>query len=163
MIDLLRTRRSVRRFAPTPVTAEQVETLLKCAMSAPSAGNEQAWQFVVMDDPQVWEAYLQVNRNTPRGAPMGILVCGDLQAQKYEGYWVQDCSAAVQNLLLAAHAQGLGAVWTTVFPNGVAPIRQLLGLPEHVIPFACVPVGHPKEAPRAEDRYKADRVHRNRW
>lgn len=163
MLETMFSRRSVRKWAPGAVTEEQVQQILHAAMAAPSAGNEQAWQFVVLDDPEVLGEYQNINRNMPKGAPVAILVCSDRSAEKYPGYSVQDCSAATQNLLLAVHALGLGGVWTTVFPDKVAALRNLLGLPEHVVPFACVPFGPVEGAGEPHDRYDPDRVHTNRW
>ena len=162
MLELIMSRRSVRKFQAKPVAEQDITDLLKAAMNAPSAGNEQAWQFVILQGEQ-FDAYLDINRNTPKGAPVGILVCEDRQAEKYQGYAVQDCAAAVENILLAAHAKGLGSVWTAVFPNNVAAVKQLLGLPEHVAPFACLPIGYPDQTVNAADRYDAAKVHRNTW
>ena len=113
-VDALRaitTRRSIRQFTDAPVTAEQVETLLRAAMAAPSAGNQQPWRFVVVRDPRRARASPWRRRTpSPVGrAPLGIVVLADTRENKHPGYWVQDCSAAVENLLLAAHAMGLGA------------------------------------------------------
>ena len=136
-------------------------------MAAPSAGNQQPWCFVVIDDRQTLDAiptfheYAQMLKQ----APLAIAVCAEVRREAYRGYWVQDCSAATQNLLLAAHAVGLGAVWLGVHPveSRVRNTRELLGLPEQVIPLAIVAIGHPAEQPRRVDRYEADRVHHNRW
>jgi nitroreductase len=98
-------------------------------------------------------------------APLGILVCGDLSLEKFKGFWVQDCAAAVQNMLLAAHGLGLGAVWTGIHPLGEREdrFRAQFELPEHVIPFALVVIGHPAQASEAKNRYKKDRVHYETW
>ena len=162
MLEVIKTRRSIRKFRPDPVAEPDVHALLEAAMCAPSAVNEQAWQFVVLSA-DVLERYLALNSNAPTGAPTGILVCRDLAREKAPGYSVQDCSAAVQNILLAAHALGLGAVWTAVFPDHHASVRTLLSLPATVEPFAFIPIGHPAERPAAVDRFDATRVHRNGW
>ncbi len=98
-------------------------------------------------------------------APLGILVCGDLRLELSPGYWVVDCAAATQNLLLAAHALGLGAVWTGVYPNEgrMAGLKQLVGLPEQVMAHSLSIVGYPAEQPPSQDRYRPERVHRNGW
>jgi nitroreductase len=98
-------------------------------------------------------------------APLAILVCGDLELEKSEGYWVIDCAAATENLLLAAHALGLGACWCGVYPreNRMDGLRQLIGLPQNVIAHSLIVIGQPAEQVRAEKRYRAERVHRNRW
>lgn len=113
-LDAIMTRRSVRRFSSEPVDDATVRALLGAAMQAPSAANEQPWQFVVIDDRGALDAIPSFSpyAASVRGAPLGILVCADTRSLPFPGFWVQDCSAAIQNLLLAAHALGLGAVWT---------------------------------------------------
>ena len=160
-------RRSIRKFTDAPVTEAQVRRILEAAMMAPSAGNAQPWQFVVVRDRELLGRIKGINPYAGMAgeAPMGILVCGDLSLEKYEGFWVQDCSAAVQNLLLAVHAEGLGAVWTGIHPleDRVAGFRELFGLPEHVVPLAFIPVGEPGHQPKSQSRFKAERVHMERW
>ena len=165
--EAIQGRRSVRSFAPRPVEPDAVDEMLRAAMQAPSAGNEQPWQFVVVDDRRILDAIPEISPYAPmcRVAPLAVLVCGDAREVRHEGYWVQDCSAATQNLLLAAHARGLGAVWTGVFPNDerVRAFRGLLGLPAEVVPMALVVVGYPTELAPAVDRFRPERVHRNGW
>jgi nitroreductase len=144
-----------------------VRQLLQAAMNAPSAGNEQPWQFVVITERRLLD---EIPRFHPfaamlKEAPIAILVCGDLRLETHKSYWVQDCSAATQNLLLAAHAKDLGAVWVGVHPreDRVVNLRKLLGLPEPVVPFCLVPLGYPAERIPSADRYSASRVHFNTW
>jgi nitroreductase len=166
-IEAIRTRRSIRKFKDGGISEETIRLLLEAAMNAPSAGNEQPWQFVVIDDRKILDEIPGIHPHTAmlKQAPMAILVCGDLSLEKYKGFWVQDCSAAVQNLLLAAHALGLGAVWTGFHPmeDRVQGMRRLLGLPEHVIPLALVPLGHPDQPSGRQERFREDRIHRNGW
>lgn len=163
MLELLNSRRSVRKFKPDAVSEKDVQDVLEAAMNAPSAINEQAWQFIVLSGP-VLEKFIKINANSPEGAPVGILVCQDLKSEKAKGYAVQDCSAATLNILLAIHAKGLGGVWTTVFPQNVPHIKALLNIPEGVQPFSFVPVGYPLDKPaKPESRYDAKKVHKNRW
>ena len=161
------TRRSIRQYTAQPVPDEVITDLLRAAMSAPSAGNQQAWQFVVVDDRQILDEIPTIHPYSQmlKQAPVAILVCGDRALETNKGYWVQDCSAATQNLLLAAHARGLGAVWLGVYPREerVAALREIFGLPEHVVPLALVSVGYPAEEKPAANRYAPARVHRNRW
>ena len=163
-LAVINSRRSTRRFSPEPVGDKDIHDLLEAAMNAPSAINEQAWQFVVLSG-KVLDDYLKINSNTPKGAPVAILVCQDLGAEKAPGYAVQDCAAATQNILLAAHAKGLGAVWTTVFPDNSGAVRSLLGIPERVVPFACVPVGHSAQRSAAApgSRFDKNKVHMQGW
>jgi nitroreductase len=166
-LEAIHARRSVRRYEDRPVSEELIQKLLSAAMSAPSARNAQPWQFVVIDDRQKLAEIARINPNALmcRAAPLGILVCGDLGLEKSAGYWVVDCSAAVQNMLLAAHALGLGAVWTGVYPREerMEGLRRLVELPENVIPHSLVVLGHPAENPSPQDHFHPDRVHRNRW
>ena len=165
--DAILTRRSIRKFTDEPVTEAQATALLTAAMAAPSAGNQQPWQFVVVRDKAMLEAVARINPYAVMApkAPLGILVCGDTRAEKYAGYWVIDCAAAVQNLLLAAHGMGLGAVWTGIHPtqDRVEGFAKLFGAPAGVIPHSFIPVGHPAEEKQREDRYRPERVHRDRF
>lgn len=162
-LEAIHTRRSIRKFTDTPVSEEEVRTLLKAAMAAPSAGNQQPWQFVVVRSKARLQevAGLHPHVHMAPKAQLGILVCGDTRLEKYAGYWVIDCAAAVQNLLLAAHSLGLGAVWTGIHPmqDRVAAFAKLFGTPEGVIPHSFIPVGHPAEEKQREDRFRPERVH----
>jgi nitroreductase len=166
-IEAIRTRRSVRKYTDQKVSPEIIKELLTAAMSAPSAGNQQPWHFVVIDDRSILN---QVPSFSPyasmcKESPVSILVCGDTQLEKHPGFWVQDCSAAVQNLLLAVHDKGLGAVWTGVYPREerVEGFRTLLRLPKGIIPLAFIVIGYPAQIPASQDRFQEDRVHHNRW
>jgi nitroreductase len=163
-IEAIHTRRSIRRYEDRAVPAELVEQLLAAAMAAPSARNGQPWRFIVIDDRSILRAIAEMNPNAAMAAaaPLGILVCGDLDLEGSPGYWVIDCAAATQNMLLAAHALGLGAVWTGVWPRDarVEGMRQLFDLPPHVVPHSLVVVGFPAEEPPPQDRYRPERVAR---
>jgi len=163
LLKTINTRRSVRNFRSTPVSDKDIHDLLEAAMNAPSAVNEQSWQFVVMSG-KVLDEFLSINGNTPKSAPLAILVCQDFLAEKAKGYSVQDCAAATQNILLAAHANGLSAVWTTVFPYNVKAIQSLVNIPESVQPFSCVPVGYgAEEEKNTTSRFDEKKVHRQSW
>ncbi|MFH1008632.1 MAG: nitroreductase family protein [Candidatus Latescibacterota bacterium] len=166
-LDAILSRRSIRQYTPQAVSDETVTELMAAAMAAPSAGNEQPWHFIVMDDRELLDAVPKFHPHSwmLEEAPIAILVCGDTTLQKYEGYWVQDCAAATENLLIAAQANGLGTVWLGVYPvdERVVGFQKLLGLPDHVIPFALISLGYPAEDKPRADRYDASRVRRNRW
>jgi nitroreductase len=166
-VEAILTRRSIRKYADQPVSSEMVKELLRSAMSAPSAGNEQPWQFVVIDDRSILDQIPTINpyAGMAKDAPLAVLVCGDLHLEQFAGYWVQDCSAAIQNLLLAAHDKGLGAVWTGIYPmeDRTMSFRKMFNLPDHVIPLALVVIGYPAQQIPPEDRYREDRVHYNSW
>jgi len=166
-LQAIKTRRSIRKFLDKPVSSEMVRELLEAAMFAPSAGNEQPWQFIVFDDRKFLDEVprLCATASMCRQSPLAIMVCGDSSLEKYPGFWVQDCSAAVENLLLAAHALGLGAVWAGIYPlkDRVEGFQKRLGLTEEITPFAIVALGYPNEVPAAPNRYQEDRVHYNGW
>jgi len=166
-LEAIHGRRSIRKYENKPVAEEMIEQLLRAAMTAPSARNAQPWQFVVLDRRELLQTGAKINPNAHMAAtaPLAILVCGDLSLEKSAGYWPQDCAAAVQNMLLAAHALGLGAVWTGIYPreNRVEGFQELFDLPKNVVPHSMIVIGHPAEQSGPQDRYKGDRVHRNRW
>ena len=169
-IQTIMTRVSVREFTGEKITDAQIDTLLRAAMAAPSAINRQPWAFIVVTDEsliaKLGEA-LPYSRCSNHPA-CAIIPCGDL-SKAIEGemgaFWINDVSAATQNILLAAHAMGLGAVWTGLHPdmNRAALVQQMLGLPEHIIPLCVVPVGIPAEHPAVKDKYLPENIHHNSW
>jgi len=160
-------RRSIRKYTDKKVPDELIEQVLRAAMAAPSAGNEQPWHFIVIDDKDVlneipkFHPYSQMLRE----ASCAIVVCGDLNLEIYKGYWVQDCSAAMQNMLVMAQDLGLGAVWLGVYPveERVKALKELLDLPESVIPLSIMSIGYPAETKEPADRFNPSRIHKNRW
>lgn len=167
VLEAIATRRSIRKFTEEPVSAEKIETMLKAAMAAPSAGNEQPWEFVVMDDKVQLEKVSNLSPYIKMAArsPLSIMVLGNREKEKYPGNWMLDCSAAIQNLLLAAHAEGLGAVWCGLWPeeDRVVAAREVINAPESIIPLAVIVLGHPDQNMPAQDRFDASRVHKNVW
>ena len=166
-MDAILSRRSIRKYTEGPVPDEVLNELLAAAMSAPSAGNQQPWHFVVIRERGILDEIPKYHPYSAmlKEASVAILVCGDLKSEKHKGYWVQDCSAATENLLIAVEAKGLGAVWLGVYPREerVAGIRKLLGLPEHIIPLSLIPVGYKGEQKPPANRYDASKVHHNGW
>lgn len=166
-LEAVRTRRSVRQYTSQPVSPAELETLLRAAMQAPSASNSQPWAFVVITDRAILDEIPKFHPYSQmlHSAPLAVLVCADESLVKKPGRWMLDCSAATQNLLLAAHDQGLGGVWLLIWPDAerMEKISQLLGLPEKVYPVNLVALGHPAEFPQPEDRFKPERIHANRW
>jgi len=166
-IEAIMTRRSIRSYTREPVSEAHVETLLRAAMAAPSAGNQQPWHFVVIRDPVVLARIPAINPHAAMAAeaPVAILICADENLEKFKGYWMLDCSAAMQNLLLAARSLGLGAVWTGIYPvlERVEGFRKLFDLPGGVTPLGLAPIGHPAEDKPPVDRYAPERVHRDAW
>jgi nitroreductase len=165
ILEALHTRRSIRSYTDEGISAEEVRILLDAAMVAPSAGNGRPWQFIIIDDQVLLDKIPSVNPYAAMApkAPMGILVCGDTSLEKYAGYWVQDCSAAIENMLLAAVSLELGAVWTGVhpMPDRVKGFRELCKLPEHIIPLGYVVLGRPQNAPKRLSRFEPEKVHLN--
>ena len=177
-LEVIMRRKSVRTFTGEKITPEQIEILLKAAMAAPTAINIQPWQFVVVNDDNVLQ---KLYGDSPRGAMYTqagtvIYVCGETEMTRpgRDGgpaqaapnqFWSQDCSAATENLLLAAEALGLGAVWTALYPDEMRskPIVETLGLPENVKPLCAVPVGFPAGDDQPKDKWKPEKIHYNRW
>jgi nitroreductase len=166
-IETIKSRRSIRKYTAEPVSNEDIEALLTAAMHAPSAVNEQPWHFVVIKDRKALEAIPRIISTGPmvKDAPVAITVCADKNLEKFPGLWVLDCSAATENMLLAATARGLGAVWAAVYPfkDRVEGIKKLLNLPVNVVPLCVVPVGHPAETPAPVERFNPSRIHFDTW
>lgn len=160
-------RRSCRRYTSQPIPEHVIKELLEAGMAAPSAGNQQPWYFVVISDRAILDEIPKFHpwSQMLKEASVAILVCGDVKSEKHKGFWVQDCSAATQNILIAAHAKELGAVWLGVHPDEdrVIPTQKLLGLPEHIVPLSLISIGHPAEHKPPANRYDASRVRQNRW
>ncbi len=168
-IEAIMTRRSIRAFTDEPVPEETVEVLIGAAMAAPSAMNEQPWHFVVVREEKARERLSTVSKwaGPMARAPVGIIVCGDTAALHYPGtiYWVYDCAAALENMLVAANALGLGAVWLGVdpWPERAAVVREVVAVPDGVEVLGMVALGFPAETKPPADRYDETRVHRERW
>jgi nitroreductase len=165
-LHAIMTRRSIRHYTPQPVSDELLESLLRAAMQAPSAGNSQPWYFVVIRDRQVLDTIPTFHPFSEmlKEAPLAIVMCAQ-ERPNYPEYWIQDCAASIQNILLAAHAQGLGAVWLGVHPrpDRAASVSKLLGLPDEIHPLGIVSIGYPAEEKPPIDRFSPDRIHYNRW
>lgn len=160
-------RRSIRKYTNEVVPEDLIEQILRAGMYAPSAGNEQPWHFIVISDRDIMDDIqkIQPHSHMLKEASHAIVVCGELSLQKYEGYWVQDCSAAMQNMLLMAQELGLGSVWLGVYPKEeiVKGMKELLDIPLDVIPFSIMSLGYPAETREPADRYNPSRIHRDRW
>ncbi len=169
-IHNIMTRVSVRNFTGEKISDEQIETLLRAGMAAPSAINKQPWAFVVIKDEAILAKLgeaLPYSRCSNKPA-IAIIPCGDLSKAipgEMAGFWINDVSAATENILLAAHAMGLGAVWTGLHPdmNLAKMVQEMLGMPEHIIPLCIVPVGIPAENPDVKDKFNTDNIHYNAW
>lgn len=170
VINNIMTRTSVRKYTQETVSKENIKTMLRAGMAAPTAVNKQPWHFVVVTDREQLNALAAANRGSGMAAkaPLAIVVCGDMEKAlpgTGRGFWVQDCSAATENILLAAHALGLGAVWTGLYPNEerANAIREIVKAPEHIVPLCTIVIGHPQEQPQPKDKWKPENVSYNQF
>lgn len=167
LFEAMFTRRSVRDYTDQPVSEESVASLLRAAMAAPSAGNQRPWRFIVVRDRGQLKAAAAAEQygGMIARAQVAVVICADLDLVEHEGFWQQDCAAATENLLLAAHALGLGAVWVGTYPreDRVEGLRRVFGLPENLVPFSVVPVGYPAALPASVDRFDAARVYIDKY
>ncbi len=168
-IENIMTRTSIRQYKDQPVEQEKIDILLKAAMAAPSAVNLQPWHFIVITDKQTIGL---LSGQQPTNAPLLIAVCGDTDKtttpdgkMKLPDFWVEDVSAATENLLLAAHALGLGAVWTGVYPamDRTAEVANVLNCPKNIVPMAVVRIGYPDESPEPKDKFKEENISYNKF
>ena len=179
-LDVIMARTSIRSFTGDPVSKEQLETILKAGMAAPSAMNVQPWRFVVVTDKdkiaEVFGSGFRGEMFTQAGAV--IVVCGETtmmrkpfgepdapEVEMPNIFWFEDCSAATENILLAVKALGLGAVWTAGYPadERTAPIAAALGIPEGTDILCVIPVGVPAEDPEPKDKWKPENIHWEKW
>ena len=162
--EALLARRSVRKYTDELVTREALTELARAGMSGPSACNRQPWEFYIATNPDVLEKLRHASHFTKIPAPAAIVVCGDLKRAlplKMADYWIQDCSAATENILLRAAEMGLGTVWCGILPQAkpMKNVSEILGLDGHLIPLNIIFVGHPAETPEAGDRFDMEKVH----
>jgi len=170
-LSLIMNRKSVRKYTAEPIPDADLERIVRAGMAAPSAVNLQPWAFVVVNQPEVLK---RLGSELPYAkmllhAPAAIVVCGDTTRQMPDDgnglLWVMDCSAATENILLAAEALGWGAVWTAVLPDAgrVGTVRTILNLPDSIVPLSVIPLGRPAGAEPAKDKWKPEKVHWNVW
>ena len=169
-INNIMTRTSIRQYTDEPVSKADIETMLRAGMAAPTAVNRQPWHFVVINSKV---KLAELAGDNPRGgmlkkAPLAIVVCGNMDKAlpgQGRGFWVQDCSAATENILLAANAIGLGAVWTGLYPdeNRAGVVAKVLKLPETYIPLCTIVIGHPAEQPTPKDKWKPENISYNEF
>jgi len=166
-LEAILTRRSVRKYTEGEIDDTYIQQLIEAAVSAPSAGNQQPWHFIIIDNRKILDKIPEFHPHAKmlKEAQKAILVCGDINLEKYKGYWMLDCSAATQNILLAARVLGLGACWLGVYPREerIIKLRKLLEIPENVIPFSIISLGYPAEKQEKIRREYKSRIHYNKW
>lgn len=170
VINVILERKSVRKYLDKPVEKDKLELLLKSAMAAPSAVNHQPWVFVVVDDREILN---EMAHNLPYAkmlltAPLAIVICGDIDkalTDWEQDFWIQDCSAATENLLIAVEALGLGAVWTALYPadDRVKVVKDALNMPHNLMPLNVIPIGYPAGHDAPTDKWKPENIHYNKW
>jgi nitroreductase len=168
LYDGLLSRRSIRKYTGEKIDDTLISSIIKAGMYAPSANNRRPWHFIVVDERETMNEIMKVHPYSSMlsEASHAILVCGDEKLQNGPGYYVIDCSAATQNILLAAHSLGFGAVWLGVEPRSERKnaIKQIFGLPEHIHPVSIVSIGVPLKIPeKIPSRFEPEKIRKNRW
>ena len=172
VLENIANRKSVRSFTDEPVSDADIEVLLRAAMAAPTAMNRQPWEFIVLNDRDTLDALAGKLRYAKmlKEAPLAIVVCAETMMTNREGatmenmFWEHDASAATENMLLAAEAIGLGAVWTAASdPERSKIIKDALGIEGTIMPLCIVPIGHPAGETAPKDKWKPEKIHWNRW
>ena len=167
-INNIMSRTSIRQYTNESVSKSDIETMLRAGMAAPTAVNKQPWHFIVVTDKAKLKELSGGRGGMLEKCAVAIVVCGDMEKAmpgKAQEYWIQDCSAATENILLAANALGLGAVWTGAHPmaDRVSSISKALKLPETIVPLCTIVIGHPAEQPKPKDKWKPENVSYNEF
>ena len=169
-INNIMTRTSIRQYTNEPISKADIETMLRAGMAAPTAVNKQPWHFVVVNERAKLDELGGNGRQSQmwHESTLAIVVCGDMNKALQgpaQAFWIQDCSAATENILLAANALGLGAVWTGCYPmdDRVAEVSKVLKLPETIVPLCVIVIGHPAEQPKPKDKWKPENVSYNEY
>lgn len=167
LFEAIKTRRSIRSFTEEPVSQEDMDRMLEAAMCAPSANNRQLWHFVVIRDREMLRKVAEVHpyAKMAAGAAAAVIICADLNEEKTPGFWVQDCSAATQNFMLAARALNIGTVWCGLHPieDRARPFCEIFHMPDNIRPLSLIVLGHTDQEFKAQERFRAERVHNEDW
>jgi len=166
-IETIHHRKSVRKFTDQKVSKEILEELVKAGMAAPSAVNIQPWAFIAIDDETILKQLHDALPYAKMINKAAIVVCGDTTKKTHSNrqYWVQDCSAATENILLAAEALGLGAVWTAAYPveDRIESVTKIVNLPDYIVPLCVIPIGYPATDNEPIDKWKPGNLHWQKW
>ena len=167
-LEAIYNRRSCRNFTDEPVTGEQIDTILKAAFSAPTAVNTQPWEYIVINDESVLDKVKEKMYFAKYNAHTAIVVCGNMKLAlkgQYKDLWICDCSAAIENMLLAATDLGLGSLWVGIFPieQRMETMRKILDIPSHVNPLGMVYLGHPVQVEEGRCRYREKAVYYQKY
>ena len=164
-------RTSVRKYKTDSVSKENIELLLKAGMAAPSAMNTQPWEFVVIQDRVILDKITEIHpySHMLKQAPLAIMICADfekgLPELKPKKFWIQDCSAVTQNIMLQATELNLGSVWLGVYPKEeiCKPLSEIFKLPSNIIPFSIIAIGHPEGEVYPKDKFDPNKIHYEKW
>lgn len=167
IFEAIYTRRSIRKFTGKVISDKELKSVLKAGFYAPSAENKQPWHFIIIKDKETLESISKIRPGSKMllDAGCGIIVCGDNEKQKQTGFLIEDCSAAIQNILLAAHGLGLGAVWCGLYPLAqfTKGIKNVFKLPSHIIPVGMVVIGYPDDDKDVVYRFDEAKIHSEKW
>lgn len=167
LLELIKTRRSIRKFKSNKIGEEVINKLIEAAMYAPSARNQQSRIFIVLDKKEILNDLSDIHPHAKMlaNAPLAIMICSDENLEQSSGYWVQDCAASTQNLLLMAHSLGIGSVWLGVYPREerVRGLREYFNLPENIKPLSLIALGYHDENISTPERFNKERIYFNKY
>lgn len=170
VLEVINTRKSVRNFTKDTLSKAQLSILVKAGMAAPTAMNRQPWAFIVVTDRKILDSLAEKlpYAKMLKTAPAAIIVCGNMDKvnePETDKFWIMDCSAATENILLAAHSLGLGSVWTAVYPDEdrINSVKMQLGIPESIIPLNVIPIGYPDDDSPVKNKWKDENIHWEKW
>jgi nitroreductase len=160
-------RRSIRKYTSEKVEKEKIKKIVKAGFAAPSCGNQRISHFIIIKNKEILNSIADIHgyAEALREADTAVAVCANLEEELYQGFWVQDCAAAAENMLTEAVHLGLGAVWLGVYPKEriIKHLNSILELPEKVKVLSLIALGYPAEEKEASDRYLEDKVHFDKW
>lgn len=167
LMEGLLTRRSVRRYTDKPVSERDIIEIVRAGMYAPSARNQQVWEFLVITDKTLLNGLSEHLETAPmaKSAAFAVLLCADSEREKSEGYWEQDCGACIENMMLGALSKGIGTVWVGIHPRAdrIAAVREMFGLPDEIRPHSLMIAGYPADPLPKADRFHPEFIHMNKW